>query len=298
MKKILFSLMFFALVGNAEAKINVFACEPEWGALVSELAGDLASVYNATNAYQDPHQIQAKPSLIAKTRSADLLVCTGAELEIGWLPILLQQSGNSKIQPGGVGYFEAAHSVKMLEVPTAVDRSQGDVHSFGNPHIQTSPKNIGMVAPALSARLAQIDPQNADEYRRRYEKFSEKWGNAVLAWEKKGAVLKGTPVVVHHKFWVYLSDWLGLVEVASLEPKPGVEPSAAYLSSLLDKMKANQAKLILRSNYNDERPSLWLSQKTGIPAIQLPATVGGSPKAMTLYGYFDEIIDQLTGGGK
>src|SRR3569832_1825703 len=156
-----------ALSTQAHAALRVFACEPEWGALTQALGGNLVDVTVATTALQDPHQIQAKPSLIARMRNADLVVCTGAELEIGWLPVLLQQSGNDRVQPGQPGNFEAARNVRMLEIPASGDRSQGDVHAAGNPHIQTAPRNIAAVATALGARLAQIDAAHAGEYQQR-----------------------------------------------------------------------------------------------------------------------------------
>ena len=140
------------------AALRVFACEPEWGALAQELGGDLVDVSVATTALQDPHQIQAKPSLIARARNADLVVCTGAELEIGWLPVLLQQSGNAKVQPGQPGNFAAADYVRKLEVPTQLDRSQGDVHAAGNPHIQTDPRNIAQVASGARRAAAAGRP--------------------------------------------------------------------------------------------------------------------------------------------
>src|SRR5512146_1043750 len=149
MKKILY-VFALLLTGNAHAALNVFACEPEWAALTQQLAGDKASVYIATSALQDPHRIEARPSLIAKARRADLLVCTGAELEVGWLPVVLRESGNSAIQPGGNGYFEAASAVHLLEAPTRLDRSEGDVHPQGNPHIQTDARNFLPIAEALS----------------------------------------------------------------------------------------------------------------------------------------------------
>ena len=153
-----------AIASPAHAALRVFACEPEWGALTQELGGKLVDVTVATSALQDPHQIQAKPSLISRMRNADLVACTGAELEIGWLPVLLQQSGNAKVQPGQPAYFEASRYVRLLEIPTSVDRSQGDVHAAGNPHIQTDPRNIAAVAPALAQRLAQVDGAHAAEY--------------------------------------------------------------------------------------------------------------------------------------
>jgi zinc/manganese transport system substrate-binding protein len=159
-----FFLLPLALVAApAHAALRVFACEPEWAALAQELGGELVAATSATTAMQDPHQIQAKPSLIAGVRNADLVVCTGAELEIGWLPRLLQQSGNAKVQPGQSGYLAAADLVRKLEVPTVLDRSQGDVHASGNPHIQTDPRNIAVVASALGARLQQLDPAHASQ---------------------------------------------------------------------------------------------------------------------------------------
>ena len=150
---VLTATLVMAVVGPANAALRVLACEPEWGSLVQELGGSLVDVSVATTALQDPHQIQAKPSLIARARNADLVVCTGAELEIGWLPVLLQQSGNGKVQPGQAGNFAAADVVRKLDVPGQLDRSQGDVHAAGNPHIQTDPRNIAQVAASLGARL-------------------------------------------------------------------------------------------------------------------------------------------------
>ena len=190
MFRILIAVLLIGAVLPARAAVNVLACEPEWGALAQELGGDRVSVYNATTALQDPHHIQAKPSLLARARNADLVACTGAELEIGWLPILLQQSGNAKIQPGQPGNFEAAHYVRMLEIPTRLDRADGDVHPGGNPHIQTDPRNIALVADALAQRLQQLDSANAAYYQARHKDFVARWQIALQRWEKQAAPLK------------------------------------------------------------------------------------------------------------
>ncbi len=194
----------------AQAALRVLACEPEWGALVLELGGNRVDVSVATSARQDPHQIQARPSLIARARNADLVVCTGAELEIGWLPLLLQQSGNAAVQPGAPGYFAAADHVSKLDVPTQLDRSQGDVHAAGNPHVQTDPRRIALVAPALAARLQQLDPPHAADYARAQADFATRWQRAIERWTAQAAPLHGLPVVSQHKAFVYLYDWLGL----------------------------------------------------------------------------------------
>src|SRR5215813_9399638 len=188
-----------AFAAPAVAALNVFATVPEWGALAKELGGDNVNVYTATNALQDPHHVEAKPSLIAKARSAELVVATGAELEVGWLPLVLLQAGNPKVQAGKPGYFEATQYVTMLEKPARLDRAEGDVHPGGNPHIQTDPRNIGKVAVPLSERLAQLDPQNAAYYRERQKVFSERWNTAIAKWEKEAAPVKGAPIVVQHK---------------------------------------------------------------------------------------------------
>ncbi len=278
--------------------LKVMACEPEWAALTQELAGEHASIYTATQALQDPHNIQARPSLIAAVRNAELLVCTGAELEVGWLPVLLRQAGNGAVQPGQPGMFNAADFVRKLDVPTRVDRADGDVHASGNPHIQTDPRNIAAVAPALAKRLAEVDPAHAADYARRLADFQTRWGQAVQRWTQAAAPLKGTAIVVQHKGFPYLSNWLGLKEVATLEPKPGVEPSSSHLSSVLTKLQQQPARLIVRAAYNDGRSAQWLSERTHLPVVVLPYTVGGSERARDLFGLFDDTVDLLLKAAK
>lgn len=277
----------------ASAAVRVFACEPEWAALTQELGGDLVAVTSATTALQDPHQIQARPSLIARMRNADLLVCTGAELEIGWLPALLQQSGNARVQPGQPGNFAAADSVRKLEIPTLLDRSQGDVHAAGNPHIQTDPRNIAAVASALSIRLQQLDPSNASQYARRQADFAQRWQQAMGRWSARAAPLRGTPVASQHKGFAYLYDWLGLREVAVLEARPGVEPTVSHLQGVLATLKSQPAKMVLHAAYQDSRASDWLSRNASIPVVKVPFTVGGSDAAKDLFGLFDDTVTRL-----
>ncbi len=277
----------------AQAALRVLACEPEWGALAQALGGDYVEVAVASNALQDPHQIQARPSLIARARNADLVLCTGAELEIGWLPLLLQQSGNARVQAGQPGYFAAAELVRRLEIPTALDRAQGDVHAAGNPHIQTDPRLIAQVATALGLRLAQLDPDHAADYARRQADFSARWQQAIGRWTAQAAPLKGLPVVSQHRAFVYLYDWLGLKEVAVLEPKPGVEPSLAHLQTVLAALRATPARMVLHAAYQDGRPSQWLGQNAAIPVVKLAFTVGGSDAAKDLFGLFDDTLARL-----
>jgi len=287
-----------ALAAPALAALNVFATVPEWGALAEELGGDKVKVYVATNALQDPHHIEAKPSLIAGARNADLVVATGAELEIGWLPLVTQRAGNPKIQPGKPGYFEAAAFVSMMEKPTRLDRADGDVHPGGNPHIQTDPRNILRIAGPLTARLAELDPANAAYFQERGKAFAERFGTAIGNWEKQAASLRGVPIVVQHKAFTYLIAWLGMIEVAALEPKPGVEPTTAWLSEVLTLLQRQPAKMVIRAAYQSDRASLWIAERAKINAVVLPFTVGGTAEARDLYGLYDDTIARLRKGAQ
>ena len=294
---IMFAAALALLALPAHAALRVFACEPEWGALAQELGGSLVEVSVATSALQDPHQIQARPSLIARARNADFVLCTGAELEIGWLPMLLQQSGNAKVQAGQAGNFAAADFVRKLDVPTLLDRSQGDVHAAGNPHIQTDPRNIAQVALALGARLQQVDPAHAGDYAKRLADFTQRWQQAMNRWNALAAPLKGLSVASQHKGFPYLYDWLGLKEVAVLEPKPGIEPSVSHLQTVLSELKATPAQMVLYAAYQDSRASEWLSRNAAIPAVKMPFTVGGSDAANDLFGLFDDTLAHLLAAG-
>ena len=285
-----------AWIAPARADLNVFATVPEWGALVQELGGDKVRVYTATNALQDPHHVEAKPSLIARARTADLVVSTGAELEIGWLPLILQQAGNPKVQPGRPAYFEAAAYVPLLGKPTRLDRSEGDVHPQGDPHIQADARNIARVAAPLAAKMAELDAPNAALYQSRLKSFNERWSAAVARWEREAAPLKGVPIVVQHKAFTYLIDWLGMKEIAALEPKPGLEPTTAHLASVLETLQKTPAKMVLRSAYQSDRASQWIAERTKVKAVLLPFTVGGTDAAKDLFGLFDDTIQRLLKG--
>lgn len=292
-KALLLLAGLLTLSAPASAVVDVFACEPEWASLAREIGGDDVRVFSATTAFQDPHRIEARPSLIAKLRRADLLVCTGAELEIGWLPMLLRQAGNAHVQPGKPGYLEAAAQVERLEIPSSVDRSMGDVHASGNPHIHLDPRRIATVATVMEERLKRIAPEQAQAFSRRAEDFRSRWSAAIDNWESRAAPLKGTRAVVYHKDWVYLFDWLGMKEAGSLEPKPGLPPTPGHLASLKAELATTPAAMIIRAPYQSDRASRWLSSQTDIPAVTLPYTVGGSEEADDLFGLFDETLTRL-----
>jgi zinc/manganese transport system substrate-binding protein len=291
--RLLLALGTAMLAWPAGAALNVFACEPEWGALAQELGGDKVSVFFATTALQDPHHIEARPSLIARIRNADLVVCSGSELEVGWLPLLLTQSGNDRIQPGSPGFLEASQYVVKLEIPKVIDRALGDIHPSGNPHIHLDPRNIAKVAEVLTGRLVEIDHANTELYKTRADSFAKRWQSATEGWATRAAALKGIPVVVYHKDMSYFINWSGMREAGALEPKPGIPPTPSHLAELVERMQRNPAKVIVYSPYNNPRAAEFLSERTKIPDVMLPFTVGGTEKAKDLFGLFEDTIDRL-----
>ena len=295
MKRFILMVVLAVSCGPAAAEIRVFACEPEWAALADEIGGDLVETFSATTALQDPHYIQARPSLIAKVRRADLVICSGAHLEIGWLPALLQKANNRKVLPGKDGHMEASGYVLRVGVTADVDRSKGDIHPQGNPHVQVNPHNIAAVARALAARLSKINRDNTDAYSENLNHFLDKWERSMTRWEAAAASLRGKRAITHHTSWVYLLSWLGIEEVANLEAVPGLPPSAAHLSQLTTQFANGGADVIIRAPYQHGKASEWLSERTDIPSVVLPLSVGGTDGAQDLFTLFDDIVARLKG---
>jgi zinc/manganese transport system substrate-binding protein len=297
-----FWTLLVALLGlaplAARAELSVFACEPEWQALAEAIGGDRVQAWSATSAAQDPHYVQARPSLIARLRRADLLFCSGAELEAGWLPVLLRRARNPAVLPGKPGHLMAADQVELLEIPERLDRSEGDIHAQGNPHVQLDPRRLLRIAQRLGERLALLDPAHADHYRTRLADFERRWQPAMADWQARGAALRGQRVVVHHREWIYLLDWLGLTRVDALEPKPGVPPAAGHLARLKAQLADTPVLAILRSPRNDPRPADWLGEQTGTPVLTLPNTVDAAEGPADLFALFDTLVAQLTATGR
>jgi zinc/manganese transport system substrate-binding protein len=225
-----------------------------------------------------------------------LLVCTGAEMESGWLPALLRQSGNPRVQDGQPGHFEAAVFVKMQEAPPRVDRAGRDLHAQGNPHINTAPSTFTTVARALAYRLAEVDGDNASVYKTRLADFQARWAVANERWSLAAAPLKGQRVAVQHDGFPYLAQWLGLQQVAVLEAKPGVEPGHDDLAQALKQEQQHPVRMVIRAAYSEGRSASWLAEQAQVPVVVLPATVGGSERAKDLFGLFDDTVDQLLKG--
>ena len=288
-----FVLAGAVLPSPAIAEVRVLACEPEWAALAEAIGGGDVVVHSATHGRQDAHYVRARPSLIAKVRRADVLFCSGAELESGWLPVLMQRGARHVIQPGQPGHIMAADHVAVLDRPETIDRSHGDVHPSGNPHVHLDPRNIEILASELVRRLERIDPDNADAYRSRLASFRADWAAAMEGWRSRVASLQGMKVVVYHEAWAYLLRWAGLTRVASLEALPGIPPSASHLQDVLEQSRGAGAEAILRAPYEPRDASDWFSARTGIPVVELPFTVGGHPQAGDLVSLFDITLKLL-----
>jgi len=287
------SVLLLLTTSLAHADLKVFATVPEWGALAETLGGNKVSVYVATTALQDPHRIQARPSLIAKARSANLVIATGAGLEAGWLPTVQREANNAGIMPNQPGFLEAARYVHMLDVPAVVDRSMGDVHAEGNPHIQTDPRNLLPIAKAISARMQQLDPENTAYYQTQLTQFDQSWQANLQRWQKQAAPLRGVKVWYQHDGYPYMNAWLGLTQVGVLEPRPGVEPSSRQLADILQRQQSTQGRMVIASAYTNDAPSRWFGEKANIPVVVLPFTVSGNEQAKTLTALYDDTLQRL-----
>lgn len=290
--KLLISSALLTLSQSAFAQMNIFACEPEYAALAKELAPS-AKIYTATTAMQDPHQVQARPSLIAKMRQADLVICAGADLEIGWLPMLQMKSANTRVRNTEDGLFFAADHVETLDQMSNIDRSMGDVHSAGNPHLHFSPQRVLDIAKALTEKLTQLDTKQSDVYQQQLSSFVNRWQLARTQWQSKVATLQGMKVIAYHSTFRYLFDFTGIDSVADLEPKPGLPPTSSHLASLLKLANQGDISAIVVASYQDQRGANWLAEKSNLPVVVLPLSVGGNQQSDDLFSLYDSALDLL-----
>lgn len=291
--RLVFACCALAGAGAAQA-LTVFTCEPEWAALVRQLA-PAAEVRSATHARQDPHHIEARPSLIAQLRKADLAICTGADLEVGWLPMLQQRAGNPRVQDGAPGMLYASQHLTLLDPRQRGGMFEGDVHAAGNPHVQLDPRRIADFAAVLARRLEEVDPAGRDGYRARLAAFQSDFRARITQWERRAVPLRGMRVAAQHSTFAYLWRWLGIEQVADLEPKPGVPPTPGHLQKVLETVRGAPPKAVVVSAYQDPRAVQWLAQQlgAGVTLLQLPSTVTEEPPADSLAGLFDHLIDRL-----
>jgi zinc/manganese transport system substrate-binding protein len=273
---------------NAFAAIKVVTTTQDLESLAREVGGDKITVEALARGYQDPHFVEAKPSFILKLHAADLLVAVGRELEIGWLPPLINQSRNSRIQPGGPGYLDASMSAKILEIPTGqITRAMGDVHPSGNPHYWLAPDNGRRIAQEIQKKLSELSPGDAAYFAQRYADFDRRLAEAEKRWQAAMAPYKGVKVVTYHRSWPNFTEAFGLNVIGYVEPKPGIPPSPSHTLDLIQEMKRQQVKIIMIEPYFDRKTPDSIARETGAQVIVLAPSVGGVKEVTDYFKLFD-----------
>lgn len=286
---------FAGAPARAGAAINVITATEDLAALTREVGGDRIKVESLARGYQDPHFVEAKPSFVLRLHSADLLIVVGRELEIGWLPPLITQSRNSKIQPGGSGYLDASLHARILEIPTGqITRAMGDVHPMGNPHYWLGPDNGRIIAKDIQSKLTELQPNDAAYFAQRYADFDKRLAAAAAKWQGEMAPYRGLKVVTYHRSWPNFADAFGLDVMGYVEPKPGIPPSPSHTLELIQEMKRQNVKLILVEPYFDLKTPNNVANATGAKVLVMMPSVGGVPEIKTYFDLFDYDIKLLT----
>ena len=289
MKVLAIILLIFSL---SFAQLKVVATYPWIGELTKEIGKERVRLHIIAKGTDDPHFVVPKPSHIAKMRDADLLIVQGASLEIGFLPPLLQQSNNPKIQPNREGFLDLSQFVQIIEKPQTVSRAMGDVHPEGNPHYQLDPHNIPILAKAIADRMCLLDGSSCSYYRANLEDFLKRWDAKLKDWDREFSKLKGTKVISYHKLYNYLLNRYGMVLVGTLEPLPGIPPTAKHVENLI--AQAQETKFVLQDVYHENRTAQFLAQRINAKVVILPHDVGAVPGAKDLFSLFDEILKRLS----
>jgi zinc/manganese transport system substrate-binding protein len=293
------ALALVALAGTgsaAAAQLRVVATTPDLASLAREVGGTAVKVTALAKPTEDPHFVDAKPSHIVTLNRADVLVEGGAELELGWLPPLLENARNSKIAAGSPGRVVASEGIRLIEIPTSFDRSKGDIHSLGNPHFMVDPVNAKIVARNIAEHLAQVDPKSAALYRANLAKFSAKLDAKLADWQKQLAPYRGAKIVTYHKDFGYLANRFGLQIVETLEPKPGIAPSPAHLAQVIGTMKAASAHVILVQPFQNRRTAETVARQTGAVVLDFPQQPGALPNTGTYFDMMDNLVRTLASG--
>ena len=279
--------------GTAQARLNIFACAPEWAAIARVIAPE-ANIFSATHARQDPHDIEARPALISALRRADLAICTGASLEAGWLPMLQRRAANSRVLNGASGLLFATQDLPLLtDAHHHASRDTGHLHAEGNPHIQLDPRRLIEVARRVTDRLSALDPASARTYGERFERWRADWQTKIENWQRAARPLFGQAVIAEHSSFAYLFEWLELYQSADLEPVPGAPPSPSHLQALLQSARNDPPMAVIQTLYQDTQAGQWLSQRLGVPLLVLPSTVTSEGDTSRLEGLFDHLVRTL-----
>jgi zinc/manganese transport system substrate-binding protein len=287
-----------ATASSAHAKLNVFACFPEWASLAEAIGGDRVEVFLASSPLENPDYVAPTPGLIAELGNADLIVCTGAHFEDEWLPTMLDRAGNPKVAVGTPGHFLASDFVTLLKVEEGPEAADGDhhLHEEGNPHVQGDPRNVLKIGAQLTKRLIELDPEGEAAYAERFKGFAADLKALTAELEKQAASLRGERIAVQHEHSVYVLDWLGIVAAATVEPEPGVPPGPEHLSKVIAAVPANQIRFVISAGYEDASPSKYVAEKAGILVVKVPFTVGGTEGATDLLTFYRDTVERLLDG--
>jgi zinc/manganese transport system substrate-binding protein len=274
-------------------KISVVATTPDLAALAKEIGGDAVDVKALAKPTEDPHFVDAKPSHIVTLNRADVLIDGGAELELGWLPALLESARNDKIAAGAPGRISASQGVKLLEIPTSFDRSKGDVHSLGNPHFLLDPLNVKLIVAQITEHFSQVDPKSAELYKSNRKKFEDALDAKFAEWQKQLAPYRGAKIVTYHKDFVYLAERFNLNVVDNLEPKPGIAPSPAHIAKVIGEMRANNVKVILIQPFQNRKTAETVARQTNAIVLDMPQQPGVDKGVVTYFQLMDHIVQTL-----
>lgn len=281
---------------TAPAQIRVVATTPDLASLAREIGGNAVSVVALAKPTEDPHFVDAKPSHIVTLNRADVLIEGGAELELGWLPPLLESSRNAKIGAGAPGRVVASSGIRMLEIPTSFDRSKGDVHSLGNPHFLMDPANVKIVARNMAARFSKVDPKAATTYAANLARFNSRIDARAAEWQRTLAPFRGAKIVTYHKDFVYFANRFGLTIVDELEPKPGIAPSPAHLARVIGDMKSQNVKVVLLQPYQNRRTAETVARRTGAAVLEMPQQPGARARTSSYFETMDYLVNTLAAG--
>ena len=300
MKKNLLVIMLTALAfcaGRAEAKLNVVTTVPDLAVEVAEIGGDDVTVDSIAKGTQDPHYLEPKPSYMIKVSHADLVVAIGLELEIGWLPPILQGARNPKVMAGTPGYLEVGSFIDPLEVPKGrASRAEGDVHPFGSPHFMLDPIRAGIVAVKIAEKLGELDPDHTEAYMEKAKKLQQRLEDKTKTWKKRIEAAKMSKVITYHKTLTYFFDRFGIKVPITLEPKPGIPPTAKYLLSVIELAKKEKVSLIMVENVFDPSGAQKVAQEVpGLRAVTVPQAVGGEPGIKTLDDLYEKLVSVIEG---
>ena len=283
----------------AEDRLNVVTTIEAFADLARRMGGEKVSVEALSHGYQDPHYVEAKPSLAIGLHRADVLIRVGLDLEIGWLPVLVQESRNGRIQPGQPGDIDTSTFIEVLDIPTTqVTRAMGDIHPKGNPHFWIPPVNAVRIAKGIAERFKQLRPGDRDYFEAQFEKFLADIKGKATQWEAKAKPLAGMKIVTYHKSWTYVSKWLKLEEVSYVEIKPGIPPSPDHLLRLVALMKTEKVSALLMEDYYNRAIAQEVAEQTGAKLVPMPSDVGARPEIKTYFDLVDAVFRNLDGVGR